>query len=412
MDNKAASRKERMKEITDKLEAGIEEIYTSGKYTAWLDTMSRFHKYSLNNSILIMMQKPDATMVAGYSQWQKDFERNVKKGEKAIRIIAWNPYNRDIVRNKIDPVTKLPIRDENGNYVKEEATEKVPSFRVVSVFDISQTEGKELPNLGVNELEGQVDNYTTFFEALKRTCPVPIEFKDIQTGAKGYFQPKEQRITIKEGMSDIQTIKTTVHEMAHQKLHSNREENAQTRSGREIEAESVAYTVCQHFGIDTSEYSFGYVAAWANDKELVELKASLLTIRNAASSMIDDIEGHIKEINLEVEKRVEQGVELIAEMPAAAEILAEKLDSFAYAHDTYSYNDTVSNREKALESLKDDLLTDRNSMKGVEDFLDGVIDNKCSDMEEAKNLKAELAKFRATYHEPDKNLVQKSNDTR
>ena len=330
-----------------------------------------------------MMQKPDATMVAGYSQWQKDFERNVKKGEKAIRIIAWNPYNRDIVRNKIDPVTKLPIRDENGNYVKEEATEKVPSFRVVSVFDISQTEGKELPNLGVNELEGQVDNYTTFFEALKRTCPVPIEFNDIQTGAKGYFQPKEQRITIKEGMS-----------------------------GREIEAESVAYTVCQHFGIDTSEYSFGYVAAWANDKELVELKASLLTIRNAASSMIDDIEGHIKEINLEVEKRVEQGVELIAEMPAAAEILAEKLDSFAYAHDTYSYNDTVSNREKALESLKDDLLTDRNSMKGVEDFLDGVIDNKCSDMEEAKNLKAELAKFRATYHEPDKNLIQKSNDTR
>lgn len=402
MDNRAANHKEKMKNITDKLEAGIKEIYTSGKYTTWLKTMSRFHKYSLNNSILIMMQKPNATMVAGYSQWQKDFERNVKKGEKAIRIIAWNPYNREVVRNKVDPDTNIPIKDENGDYVKEEATEKVPSFRIVSVFDISQTEGKELPRLGVNELEGDIDSFDTLFEALKRTCPVPIEFKDIQGSAKGYFKPVEQRIAIKEGMSDIQTIKTTVHEMAHQKLHSGIIDNTQTVSSKEIEAESVAYTVCQHFGIDTSDYSFGYVAGWAKDKEMVELKASLLTIRNTASSMIDEIEGHIREINLEVEKRVEKGVELIADMPAAAEILAEKLDAFAYTHDTYTYNDTVSNREQALESLKDDLITDRNSMKGVEDFLNGVIEDKCSDMEEAKILKDELARFRAAYHEPEK----------
>lgn len=399
MDNKVANRKEKMKEITDKLEAGIKEIYESGKYTTWLNTMSKFHKYSLNNTILIMAQRPDATMVAGFNQWKKDFERNVKKGEKAIRIIAWNPHNETVQLKKLDPKTKLPVLDENGKELTEEQVVKRPSFRVVNVFDISQTEGKELPALGVTELEGNVDNVSILFEALKRSCPAPIEFKDIEGSAKGYFQAKEQRITIQEGMSDVQTIKTTIHEMAHQKLHSVEGENAQTRSGKEIEAESVAYTVCQHFGIDTSEYSFGYVAGWAQDKDMSELKASLLTIRNAASSMIDDIEEHIKEINLEKEEAKVLPIE------AAAEQLAVKLDNFAYDHDEYSYNDVISDRTAALESLKEDLITDRNSLKGVEDFLNGVIENDCHDVDEAKELKAELSDFRNRYAVERQGLV-------
>ena len=297
--------KDKLKEITDKLETGIKELYDSEKYVTWLNTMSKFHQYSLNNTILIAMQHPGATMVAGFTQWQKDFERHVKKGSKAIRILAWNPYKEKIEKDKIDPDTKEPIKDENGNTVKIVKEVQRPSYKVVNVFDISQTEGKTLSTLGVNELEGSVNNFEVFFEALKRACPVRMSFEDIQGSAKGYFHQKEQRIAIKEGMSEIQTIKTAIHEMAHQKLHSEEiekikgEKRAVTRNEKEIEAESVAYTVCQHFGIDTSDYSFGYVAGWSEGKELAELKASLLTIRRAAASMINDIEGHIKEINLE-----------------------------------------------------------------------------------------------------------------
>lgn len=399
-------RKNKVQEITDRLETGIKELFDSEKYVTWLNTMSKFHEYSLNNTILIAMQRPDATMVAGYTQWQKDFERNVNKGEKAIRILAWNPHKEKVERDKIDPETHEPVKDENGNTVKEIAEVQRPSYKVVNVFDVSQTEGKEIPTLAT-ELQGNVRNFQDFFEALKRTCPVPIEFENINGSARGYFHQKDQRIAIQEGMSEIQTIKTAIHEMAHQKLHSveqennqsyqskKQEEKAQTRSEKEVEAESVAYTVCQHFGIDTSDYSFGYVAGWSQGKEMAELKASLLTIRRAAASMIDDIEGHIKEIHLE---KIENMT-----IDEAAELLADRLDTFAYDTDPYSYNDMIDDREQALADLKTDLVTGNNkSLDGVEDFLKGVIEADCLESAEAAVLLDDLHAFREKYLEVDK----------
>ena len=394
-------RRDKVKEITDKLENGIKELFSSDKYVTWLNTMSKFHEYSLNNTILIAMQKPDATMVAGYTQWQKDFERNVNKGEKAIRILAWNPYKEKVERDKVDPETHEPIKDENGQTVKETVEVQRPSFKVVNVFDVSQTDGKELPTLAT-ELKGNVKDFQDFFEALKRTCPVPIAFEDIKTGAKGYFHQTENRIAIKEGMSEMQTIKTTIHEMAHQKLHSVQQEKdqsyadkkQQTRSEKEIEAESVAYTVCQHFGIDTSDYSFGYVAGWSQGKELSEIKDSLLTIRRAAASMIDDIEGHMKEIHLE---HVENMT-----LDEAAELLAVRLDTFAYDTDPYSYNDMVDDREQALIGLKNDLVTGNvKALDGVEDFLKGVIEADCLESPEAGVLLSDLQAFRGRYLETE-----------
>ena len=399
-------RKNKVQEITDRLETGIKELFDSEKYVTWLNTMSKFHEYSLNNTILIAMQRPDATMVAGYTQWQKDFERNVNKGEKAIRILAWNPHKEKVERDKIDPETHEPVKDENGNTVKEIAEVQRPSYKVVNVFDVSQTEGKEIPTLAT-ELKGNVRNFQDFFEALKRTCPVPIEFENINGSARGYFHQKDQRIAIQEGMSEIQTIKTAIHEMAHQKLHSveqennqsyqskKQEEKAQTRSEKEVEAESVAYTVCQHFGIDTSDYSFGYVAGWSQGKEMAELKASLLTIRRAAASMIDDIEGHIKEIHLE---KIENMT-----IDEAAELLADRLDTFAYDTDPYSYNDMIDDREQALADLKNDLVIGNNkSLDGVEDFLKGVIEADCLESAEAAVLLDDLHAFREKYLEVDK----------
>ena len=413
MENKTATkvmepdevRKNKVQEITDRLETGIKELFDSEKYVTWLNTMSKFHEYSLNNTILIAMQRPDATMVAGYTQWQKDFERNVNKGEKAIRILAWNPHKEKVERDKIDPETHEPVKDENGNTVKEIAEVQRPSYKVVNVFDVSQTEGKEIPTLAT-ELQGNVRNFQDFFEALKRTCPVPIEFENINGSARGYFHQKDQRIAIQEGMSEIQTIKTAIHEMAHQKLHSveqennqsyqskKQEEKAQTRSEKEVEAESVAYTVCQHFGIDTSDYSFGYVAGWSQGKEMAELKASLLTIRRAAASMIDDIEGHIKEIHLE---KIENMT-----IDEAAELLADRLDTFAYDTDPYSYNDMIDDREQALADLKNDLVTGNvKSLDGVEDFLKGVIEADCLESAEAAVLLDDLHAFREKYLEVD-----------
>ena len=400
-------RRDKVKEITDKLETGIKELFSSEKYVTWLNTMSKFHEYSLNNTILIAMQKPDATMVAGYTQWQKDFERNVNKGEKAIRILAWNPYKEKVEREKIDPETHEPVKDENGNIVKEIAEVQRPSFKVVNVFDVSQTDGKELPVLAT-ELQGNVKNFQDFFEALKRTCPVPMAFEDIKTGAKGYFHQTENRIAINEGMSETQTIKTAIHEMAHQKLHSVQQEKdqsyvekqQQTRSEKEIEAESVAYTVCQHFGIDTSDYSFGYVAGWAQGKELSEIKDSLLTIRRAAASMIDDIEGHMKEIHLEHVANMS--------IDEAAELLAVRLDTFAYDTDPYSYNDMIDDREQALIGLKDDLVNgNTKSLDGIEDFLKGVIEADCLESPEAGILLADLQSFREKYLEAE--VVQEAS---
>lgn len=301
---------DRVKEITDQLEAGIENLFNSDQYKQWLTTMSRFHDYSLNNTLLIAMQKPDATLVAGYTTWKNQFGRQVNKGEKGIRILAPTPYKKKVEVDKTDPNTGEILKNSDGSNQKEIQEVLRPAFKVVSVFDVSQTDGRELPSLGVNELTGDVEQYEMFFEALKRTCPVPMEFEQISSGAKGYYHQIEQRIAIQEGMSQIQTVKTAIHEMAHQKLHAidpNLKKSQQnleniSRGGKEVEAESVAYTVCQHYGIDTSDYSFAYIAGWSKGKETPELKASLDTIRKAASEMINDIDGHMKLLHQEKEQ--------------------------------------------------------------------------------------------------------------
>lgn len=299
---------QKVKEITDQLEQGIQDLFESEKYMSWLRTMSKFHDYSLNNTLLIAFQRPDATLVAGYTAWQKQFGRQVQKGEKAIKILAPAPYKEKVEIEKLDPVTKTPIYSDDGKPVMEVQEVTRPAFKVVSVFDVSQTEGREIPSLGVDELSGDVREYEMFFEALKRSCPVPMEFENIEGSAKGYYHQMEQRIAIREGMSQVQTIKTAIHEMAHQRLHAvdpldeKSEIINQTRSSKEVEAESVAYTVCQHYGIETSDYSFAYVAGWSHGKETPELKASLNTIRKTANEMITEIDGHIAEINKEMEQ--------------------------------------------------------------------------------------------------------------
>lgn len=301
---------DRVKEITDQLEAGIENLFNSDQYKQWLTTMSRFHDYSLNNTLLIAMQKPDATLVAGYTTWKNQFGRQVNKGEKGIRILAPTPYKKKVEVDKTDPNTGEILKNPDGSNQKEIQEVLRPAFKVVSVFDVSQTDGRELPSLGVNELTGDVEQYEMFFEALKRTCPVPMKFEQISSGAKGYYHQIEQRIAIQKGMSQIQTVKTAIHEMAHQKLHAidpnlkKSEQNLEniSRGGKEVEAESVAYTVCQHYGIDTSDYSFAYIAGWSQGKETPELKASLNTIRRAASGIINDIDGHMKVLLQEKEQ--------------------------------------------------------------------------------------------------------------
>ena len=297
---KIESRADRVKAITDKLETGIAALFQSETYKAYLSTMAKFHNYSLNNTLLIAMQRPDATLVAGYQAWQKQHQRHVKKGEKGIQIIAPSPYKAKKEREVLDPATGRPKLDAQGKPVREIVEVEYPAFRVATVFDVSQTEGKELPSLGVDELTGKVDSYGKLLSALTEACPVPIGFEQIESGAKGYYHTTEHRIALQEGMSEAQTVKTLIHEMAHQRLHSHekekpREERLSARS-KEVEAESVAYTVCQHFGIDTSDYSFGYIASWSSGKETAELKESLGKIRDAASEMITEIEAKLNEM--------------------------------------------------------------------------------------------------------------------
>ena len=296
---------EKVKEITDKLEAGIQALFESETFKNYLKTLSKFHDYSLNNTILIAMQKPDATLVAGYTAWQKNFGRQVQKGEQGIRILAPTPYKKQMEVDRIDPVTRQPILNPDGSTAKDLKEVMVPAFKVVNVFDVSQTDGRPLPTIGVNELTGDVAQYESFFEALKRACPVPIGFEEISSGAKGYYHTVDHRIALQEGMSEVQTVKTLIHEMAHQKLHAidpkdlPPEEPRLTRNAKEVEAESVAYTVAQHYGIETSDYSFAYIAGWSKDKDTPELKASLDRIRKAADEMITAIDEQFLSIQRE-----------------------------------------------------------------------------------------------------------------
>ena len=295
---------EKLKEITDRLEQGITELFESERYREYLRVMSKFHNYSFNNTLLIAMQKPDASLVAGFSAWKNNFGRNVMKGQKGIKIIAPSPYKVKQEMKKIDPHTQQPIIGKDGKPVTEEKEITIPAYKVVSVFDVSQTEGKELPDIAVDELTGDVERYRDFFAALEKTSPVPIGFEQIPGSSHGYYHLEDKRIAIQEGMSELQTLKTAIHETAHAKLHDidlNAPENEQQprvdRRTREVEAESVAYTVCQHYGLDTSDYSFGYVAGWSSGRELSELKSSLETIRSAAAEIINSIDETLAELS-------------------------------------------------------------------------------------------------------------------
>lgn len=304
---------QQVREITDKLEQGIKELFESEKFKEYLTTMSKFYNYSFNNTLLIAMQKPDATLIAGYTSWQRNFDRHVMKGEKGIKILAPAPYKAQEEREKIDPATQKPVLDADGKPVTETVEVMRPAFKVVSVFDVSQTDGKELPDIAVDELTGSVENYAAFFEALRQESPVPISFEDIPGGAKGYFSHAENCIAIQEGMSEIQTVKTAIHEIAHAKLHAiNPDEKVapeerKDRHTKEVEAESVAYTVCQRYGIETSDYSFGYIAGWSSDKDTKELKGSLETIRSTAAEMIESIDAKLKVLLAEKSQEQTQG---------------------------------------------------------------------------------------------------------
>jgi len=319
---------EKLKEITDRLEQGITELFDSERYKEYLRVMSKFHNYSFNNTLLIAMQKPDASLIAGFTAWKNQFQRNVKKGEKGIKIIAPSPFKIKQETEKIDPQTQKPVIGRDGKPVTEEKEITIPAYKVVSVFDVSQTEGKELPDIAVDALTGDVEQYSDFFTALEKTSPVPIGFEKIEGGAHGYYHLEDKRIALDEGMSELQTLKTAIHEIAHAKLHDidlnapkDEQQPRVDRRTREVEAESVAYTVCQHYGLDTSDYSFGYVAGWSSGRELAELKSSLETIRSAAADIINSIDGHIAEL-----QKQHEAEKAAPDLAAAQEAQSEKAD--------------------------------------------------------------------------------------
>lgn len=324
---------DRMKEITNRLETGIQELFESERYKAYLTSMAKFHSYSFNNTLLIAMQ--GGQLVAGYNKWRDDFHRNVKRGEKGIKILAPAPYKVKKEVPKLDEQGQ-PVMDKDGNPVTEKKEIQVPAFKIVSVFDVSQTEGEPLPSIGVDELAGNVEQYEDFFKALEQTSPVPMAFEDIPGGSHGYYHLTEKRIAIQENMSELQTLKTAIHEIAHARLHNIDPEAPVTEQAdrpdsrtREVQAESVAYAVCQHYGLDTSDYSFGYVAGWSSGKDLKELRASLETIRATAHELITAIDGHLAELQQQrqaqqaVEQTVEPTVEQAAEQPAPDSVFSK-----------------------------------------------------------------------------------------
>ena len=294
----AEARKAEMDQMTEKLEAGVKDVFQGDNFRQYLDFCAKLPRYSINNQILIMMQRPDASMCQSFTGW-KEMGRFVKKGEKGIRIMAPAPYKMEREQDKIGADGK-PVLDKDGEPVKEVVEVKVNAFKPVSTFDISQTDGEPVPQVGATELLGSVEGYTTLFEAIEKVVPVPITFEQIESGAKGFYSLEENRIAIQEGMSEAQTVKTALHEASHQALHSREAMDSgadkKSRNQKECEAESIAYVVCQHYGIDTSEYSFPYVATWSADKDVPELKASLETIRRTASDLITKIDEQIQEI--------------------------------------------------------------------------------------------------------------------
>ena len=352
---------DKMKEITDRLEQGIMGVFESERYAEYLRTMSKFHNYSLNNTLLIAMQ--GGNLVKGYRQWEKEFDRHVKPGEKAIKILAPAPYKVKKEREKIDPDTKMPVIGADGKPVMETQEITIPAYKVVSVFDVSQTEGKELPDLSVSELTGDVEQYRDFFAALERTSPFSITFETLDGGAKGRCYYEENRIAIHEGMSELQNIKTAIHEISHATMHDTAPDDPTRpdRRTREVQAESVAYAVCQHYGLDTSDYSFGYVAGWSSGKELSELKGSLETIRSTAAKLIETIDGHFAEIQQEKAAVQEQEAQPITPEPQPAQEKPEQAtppeaapqEAEPSAVKSYPINEAAARRAKEMNSYSD-----------------------------------------------------------
>ena len=333
------SNKERLKEITAGIEKGIQELFQSDRYRNYLSTMSKFHKYSLNNVMLIHSQMPDATLVAGRKKWETQFQRKVLDSERShgIEIIAPATFNKTIQMEKLDPDTQLPILGRDGKPITEEKTIKIPYFKMVKVYDVSQTDGKPLPQLSMN-LTGDVAQYEVFLEALKRTSPVPMEIKPISKDMDGYLNLETQRIAIQEGMSEVQTISACVHEIAHAKLHNPGKAAKQTereQNTEEVEAESISYAVCQYFGIETGDNSFGYIASWSQGKELEELKTSLTIINKTASELITTIEQHFQEICKERGISIEPTEQTVEN--AAPEILPEVDEVTFFAKELADY---------------------------------------------------------------------------
>ena len=382
MPEKPGKNREQLKEITDRIEAGIRDIFESGdmeKYRNYLRTMSRFHNYSLNNQALIHLQRPDATLVAGYNRWRDKFSRHVLRGEKGITIIAPTPYKKKIEQEKLDPDTKLPILDADGKIVTEEKEIEIPMFRPVKVFDYAQTDGKPLPERvasPVANLTGSVENYEAFMEALRRSSPVPVEFKPLSADMDGYFSPKSQSITLREGMSEVQTVSAAVHEIAHAKLHNYglQQPEAHKRKSRnteEVEAESISFMVCAYFGIETGANSFGYVATWSKNAELPEFRASLDTIGKTANGIITDVEKHFAEICRErgIELPKDTEYELVTIPPTREDALAFAAEYAAFLRRDLNAPDSAE--RPAAAAVADRLLAgeDAELRKELEDFV-------------------------------------------
>lgn len=430
--------KQKVQEITDKLEEGLKELFESEKYKTYLSTMSKFHNYSFNNTLLIAMQKPEATLVAGYKAWQKNFERLVNKGEKAIRILAPAPYKIKEERDKLDPVTGEMMFDENGMPQKEQVEVTIPAFRAVFVFDVSQTDEKPITELEAQELLSMVEGYEDFVQVLMNVAPVHIGFEDIPGDSKGYFHTEEKRIAVKENMSESQTLKTMVHEVAHSMLHNkeiNRDDLMEApikdRNTKEVEAESVAYTVCQHLGIDTSDYSFGYIAGWSSGKDMRELKSSLDTIRKMASGLITGIEGALRELQLNREMEQEQSKECILliqnedltefslvnvrgmdtqELVAALSNMSEddKLSIQAYLESKGAWTTELSNEKtREFEEYHLDVRynLDTDEIIDVNAKITEQIDSNLSVMEQAEQLINQLEAEKNIFTSDERNLI-------
>ena len=402
--------KDRMREIVDSIENGIKELFESDKYRQYLSTMSRFHRYSVNNTMLIYMQRPDATHVAGFNKWRDQFGRNVLKGEKGIRIIAPTPYKKKVEEIKTDPETNAPVLDADGKAIIEEKEIRIPMFKVVSVFDVSQTAGKPLPQLAA-DLSGNVQQYEVFMEALRRASPVPMEIKPVARDTDGFFSIKAQSITIRAGMSEVQTVCAAVHEIAHAKLHDYEHmteladdgetilvPGEKSRNTEAVEAESISYAVCQYYGIETGENSFGYIATWSKGKELKELRASLETINKTASELITDIDRNFAEIckerGISVEKSEQSESQLKENSNMSAADLAKSISELYLDANGLAFLSEFASQEDCLQHFYEDLLTGADEIKG---FLSETLEQSDEYAHRANELLLEVEAFQESH---------------